>query len=197
MLTNAGADDRIDPRLRSELELRLAQDGQQQEIAAEGKRNAQLRRRKTTVLLPGGDSPFEVDGRSYDDSAPAFVLDEPEYDETIPSLMPYVVRWVHKPWWIFRKAGARFGMFPVLGPKAWSALIDHGVYCLRCLVRHADANPDECLGCGLTEVHRMRQLEILETVRLMHEDARPNRAQRRAVKRQRSSGLVLPSGVGL
>lgn len=196
--TNADADLRIDPALRPALEEDLTKQGQHQDIEAEGKLNARLRRRKVEVLLPGADQPIMVDGHAFDGTAAAFVLDEPDVDETVLTLRKdHLVRLVHKEWWPFKARDAVFGLYPVMGPKGWAAVLVEGTHCMRCLGQHAgyESWPAECSSCGLTESYRNRVIEMLEMMRQIHEQPGTNRAQRRALKRQErrtSSGIVLP-----
>src|SRR5690606_5794796 len=95
-----------------------------------------------------------------------FEFDEPVYDEAVPSLGPYVIgnRYDECAWWPFKPKHARAGLRPRLGPKAWEAILDDGLYCMRCLWRH-DAGPwpeDGCTHCFLTALRRQRALDHLE-----------------------------------
>lgn len=202
IITNADADLRIDPRERPALEEGLHREGQQQDIETEGRRAAQQREHKPTVLVPGADQPIVVDGEEFQGTVAAFVIDdEPDVDATVMTLRKqHVVQYVHKPWWPFRAKGAKWGLYPVMGPKAWASIFDTGTHCMRCLGQHGDFEsfPDECSRCGLTAAYRARVIELMETLKEIEEQGGPSRAQRRAARpreQRRKSGLILP-GMG-
>lgn len=206
IITNADADLRIEPNHRVAMEEELARQGQHQDIEAEGRRRARMREHKPVVLVPGADTPIKVDGEEFQGTAPAFVIDdEPDVDATVMTLRKaHVVQYVHKPWWPFRARGAKFGLYPVMGPKAWASIFETGTHCLRCLGQHQgfESFPEECGLCGLTAAYRARVIEMLETMKELEERGGPNRAQRRAMQRQQprerrtKGGLILP-GMGV
>lgn len=204
--TNAGFDDRLSPaerRVAAAADLDALRDAEQERL---GRRAAARRERSSLKLVQfeaQNERPtLEVDGetRVYDAVALEHEFDEPDYDESIPSLGPYVVnnRYEECGWWPFKPKGARAGLKPTLGAKAWAAILDDGLYCLRCLWRHKSPWPEECTHCFLTAAHRNRALQHLEDVGQLWEAAQPNRAQRRSMQRKERrtrSGLVLP-GLG-
>ena len=201
--TNAGFSDRLSPEERAAAQ-KADHESLVQGAQEESGRRAAARRERShlkLVQLEGQQQKvtLDVDGetRQFDAVARDFEFDEPDYDESIPSLGPYIIgnRYEECMWWPFKAKGARAGLKPTLGPKAWSAILDEGLYCMRCLWRHEHAWPDECAHCYLSATHRERAMQHLERVGELWEAQRPNRAQRRAsAKRERRtrSGLILP-----
>ena len=200
IITNADADLRIDPAVRGRLEQEAQMQGLHQDEAEIGKRNARDRIREIEVRLPGADSPIKIDGEEYVTAAPSFVLDEPDVDATVETLMAdHVIQLVHKEWWPFKPKGRTFGLFPVMGPKGWEAVLDTGTHCMRCLRQHdgMESFPEECGNCGLTADYRARVLEMLEAMKELSEDAYYGERQgaaKNAKSYRTKSGLVLPGG---
>lgn len=205
ILTNAGADDRLSPDVRRVVERDDLDHQLQQQQEADGRRAAARRTRSKFRAVPfEAQQPVSIevaDGetRTFKGVALEFELEEPVYDESIPCLGPYVVagKWEECAWWPFKPKGARAGLRPSLGPKAWEAILDEGLYCIRCLWRHASAWPEECTTCYLTAAHRTRVLDFLEKRGQVWQTFGPNRAQRRAQERRvkRSKGGVILPGM--
>jgi hypothetical protein len=190
-LTNAGVDDKIPPMLRTLLGHELDEQGRTQDWEADGKRKARDRVLDLTPRPLEAQEKIVVDGVEYDDAAPAFVFDEPEYDENVSYI---VARMVECTWWPFKPKGSRAGWRPQMGPKAWNAVYD-GYYCLRCRHRHDEQWPEECKHCHLTAEHRSRAFQHLEDVAASAYKHGPNREQRRALQRRSRGGVIIPSNM--
>lgn len=200
--TNAGMDDALSPAARraatdEDANQAIMQDAEARAKAAAARRDVV----RAPILQLEGQSKIEVpdaDGQmqSFDGIHVKYQLEEPEYDESVPTLAPFILRWEESPFWppSFGPQGARYPLKPILGPKAWEAILDAGIYCMRCLKRHAAPNPAECAGCGLTATHRANAIEYLERASQVREIAAPNRATRRALRR-RKSGLIVSGNV--
>lgn len=211
ILTNAGIDDRLPPDVRRVVEQEDRDHLLQQQQEEAGRRAAARRTRHRFRAVPfEAQQPVSIevaDGetRSFENGvALEFEFEEPEYDESVPSLGPYIIgnRYDECAWWPFKPKGARAGLRPRLGPAAWAAILDQGLYCIRCLWRHqGGAWPAEgCTHCYLTADHRQRALSHIEEVGQLWEQGGPNRAQRRAMQRgvrRTKGGIVLPGMAGV
>lgn len=206
ILTNAGSDDRISPAAREAAEAQLKDDGILQDAEARARAAAARGERSAdTPILPfEAQQGVEVEvapgeTRTFDGVALANDLAEVELDESVHTLMPFVLRWEECKWWPF---GPRLGhnLRPVMPPFCWEGILEAGIYCMRCLRRHAQPHPEECEACGLTATHRQNAVDYMERVAVARETFGPNREQRRAMKRasggfRRSrGGLLLPGG---
>lgn len=207
--TNAGFDDKLSPAARRAAEDETSNQGVMQDAEERAKQSAarrevlrapilQLEAQQKLGVKDENGQVVEFDGIALD-----YQLDEPEYDESVPTLAPYVLRWEESPFWppSFGPQGSRYPLRPVLGPKAWELILDTGAYCMRCLARHAAANPAECAGCGLTAVHRSNAIEYLERAMQVRETFGMNREQRRAMKRapkrpELHVARTMPSAIG-
>lgn len=202
--TNAGFDD-LSPDAREAAEAQLKDDGILQDAESRARASAARGERSAdTPILPfEAQQKIEVEvapgqTRTYDSIALANDLAEVELDESVTTLMPFVLRWEECKWWPFGPELGR-NLRPVMPPFCWEAILDGGVYCMRCLRRH-EANPQECPGCSLTATHRQNARDYMERVAVARETFGPNREQRRAQKRasggfRRSrGGLLLPGG---
>lgn len=213
IITNAGRDDRLSPRERAAAEDDLQNLGIMQDAEAKGRAAAARRDAvgAAPVLLAPSEKVAFGEGEEQvtaDRIVVGYQMEEPEYDERVPTLAPYVIEWVAEDWWPLHrqrdpKTGklSKKGLRPVFPPKAWEALIDSGMYCLRCFRRHEAPNPDVCPGCDMTNEHRENVLRHLEKVGEMMQARRTptgNRAERRAQQRGRRSrgGVYLPGGIG-
>lgn len=204
--TNAGFDDRLSPAERRAAALDDHHALVSMEGEEKGRRAAARRTRQRIRLVPfeaqqGVQMDVDGDGEltTFDNGvALEFEFDEPVYDENVPNLGPYIIggKRVECAWWPFKPKGARAGLRPCLGPKAWEAILDDGMYCLRCLWRHESAWPEDgCTHCFLTALHRQRALDHIERAGELWQTAGPNRAQRRAQQRRvkrSNGGVVLP-----
>lgn len=224
IITNAGADDLASPAERRVAEAALAEVGIQQDLD-HAARAAALRqekpRREVVSLEAGSEITLDMGGgeqRTFQGAALGFELDEPDIDESVDTLAARNLQFVEDVNWPFKPAGARAGVRPTLGPKAWHELLEIGSYCLRCLGRmrapqvgesclvHGDAClvlehdatvehgvGGSCFRCALTPTHRANALDFLERVAEVHHVAGPARDVRRAMSRKvKRPGLVLP-----
>lgn len=205
IITNAGADDRLPPSVRRMVEAEDREHQLQQQQEQDGRRAAVRRTRHKFRAIPfEGQQKVDLevaDGerRTFDGVALEFEFEEPVYDESVRNVFRHTIgnRWLECAWWPFKPKGARAGLRPPLGPSAWAAILDDGLYCMRCGWRH-DAGPwpeDGCTHCGLTALHRQRALDHIANAGELWQTFGPNREQRRAARRgvkRHRSGLVLP-----
>lgn len=205
--TNAGNDDRLSPAQRRAAELDDTHALHQlagEEAARLSAARRQRHRLKLVQLEAQQNVSIEVDGeeRKYEAVALDFEFEEPIYDASIPSLGPYIIgnQYDECVWWPFKPKGARAGLRPRLGPGAWDAILEDGLYCIRCLWRHEKGPwPEECTHCYLTAAHRDRALDHLERQAQLWQEAGPNREQRRAQQRaarRSKGGVILPGFAG-
>lgn len=203
IITNAGDDDRLSPERRAVIAGQDLDAQLQQQQVSDGRRDAVRRVRhkfRAVQMEAQKQVSLEVaDGetRNFDGVALEFEFEEPEYDESVPNVFAHAIggKWLECSWWPVRVKGARGGLRPPLGPGAWAAILDEGLYCIRCGWRHESAWPEECKHCYLTAAYRTRMLDHIEKVGHLWQTHGPNReqrrAQRRSVKRSKG-GVVLP-----
>jgi hypothetical protein len=204
--TNAGNDDRLSPQERRvaaqhDLDHSLDQVREEKGRAAAARRTRQkwralpMESQQATSVMVDGELRTFSEGIALE-----FEFEEPEYDDSVRNIFRHTVGpWKETAWWPVKAPGARAGLRPPLGPKAWEAILDQGLYCMKCGWRHDEPWPEECTHCFLTATRRTRWLEHLESVGHLWQTQGPNREQRRAQQRgvKRSKGGVILPGMAL